>query len=345
MDKIKAILKAIKKKFKSIEYETKVNVLFLTVLYLSVIIFQNTIYFAIILILHLAALIFALIIRLNNNRYASMSKLYYIHHFGAKRRGKDLSFQLSVVKRFRKKYIKHKNKNASGHEPIFYLSNVDYGYGCKLIDLNDLKLKDLKTGKLLNYNDIITGAYKGMKFEKNHEYEGLDLYISDAQLGLPNTEHNALDKQYPWLPPFIALAGQLYNMNIHVNTQEYVRLWVKLRGQQDMYARSLKTFPMNKSGLQKIWPSIPILNRYIFFKVRTYDNASSAEANILPYNAVALVNETLKHGYLTSGQSIKEQYQATHGEIKEFTMALKRKHIKYDSRIFHQYMFGYKYED
>ena len=77
-----------------------------------------------------------------------------------------------------------------------------------------------KDNRLVNgvpYNDFKTPT-KIMSFEKNDKklkhYEGLDLLLSEAQLSLPNTEHNILDKKYPWLPVFIALAGHLYNMNI-----------------------------------------------------------------------------------------------------------------------------------
>lgn len=324
-----------------IKYETKVNILFFLILYISMILWQPV--FIIGLLLHALFFIIYVFLSINNNYYTNLSRLYYIHQFGAKRRGKDLSFQLSIYKRFSKKYKKFVRKN--NIEPIFYLSNVDYGYGAKVIDLNDLKLVDLKTNHVLTHNDIITGAYRDMTFEKKHDYEGLDLYISDAQLGLPNTEHNSLDKLYPWLAPFIALAGQLYNMNIHINTQEYNRLWIKLRGQQDMYVKSLKTFPMNKSSLSKVWKNIPILNNFIFFKVRIYDNATSAEQNILPYKAMSLINETTKHAYLTSGQSIKEQYNATHGLIREKTLFINRKNIRYDSRIFHAYIWGYAFRE
>lgn len=331
------------KERKKLSYTKKINLLFYIIWFLTMflVVGNNSKWFIFYLVFYLVYFIIKGVIYMNNNFITKQFSLYYVHIFGYKRRGKDLTMQLSIVKRFKKKYLKEKRKNKNV-EPVLYLSNIDYGYGCKLIDLNDLKLVDKVSGKMLTYNDIITGVYKKMKFDKIEEFEGLDLYISDAQLGLPNTEHNLLDKYYPWLAPFIALAGQLYNMNVHVNTQEYNRLWIKVRGQQDVYLRALKVFPMNKSFFQKIHKSIPILNKWLLMKVRYYEEQQSAENNLLPFNAKAFVNESTKHVYLSAGQSMKEQYNAMNGKIKNKWLAIKIEDIKYDSRIFHEYIFGSK---
>lgn len=297
----------------------------------------------------------------NNAQTTKDFKLYNIHMYGAKRRGKDLTTQLAIYKRFHKPYYKRikqlKKRVKTWHlmtyeqqqqaiakhfyrKPL-YISNVDYGYGGLVVDIKELEIINKKTGKPVKYSDIIDGSYREMEFEKIHKFEGLDFFLSDVQTGLPNTEHNQLDKLYPWLPVFFALAGQLYNMLIIINSQEFERPWVKLRGQQDKYIRALKTIPFNKSFVQEhIWNEIPILKNYIFIKIRTYSELQSAQQNILPFKALGLVNESSKHLVLSAGQATKEQFEATYGEIKERIVVINKKHIKYDSRIFHEYFFG-----
>lgn len=313
----------------------------------------------------------------NNMFVSNVYKLYNVHTFGKKRRGKDLTTQMTIKKKYGSKYKKickkNKLKTEEEKEKYFnekplYLTNVDYGYGGKIINLTDLKLYDLNKGKWcyrkkeksrelefvyykyqnlkdreITYEDIISGSYKNMKIRKIDMFEGLDLYLSDAQLYLPNTEHNELDREFPWLPVFIALAGQLYNMLISLNTQEYNRLWVKLRGQQDAYIRALKTYPVNKSFMQKIWKYLPILNKFLFMKIRYFEEQQSAENNILPFSAKGLLNEASKGIVLSAGQATKEQFEATYGVIKDKWLMVKIKDIKYDTRIFHEYIFGYKF--
>jgi len=318
----------------------------------------STIFLIINLIIFLIILFRMFVYWLNNNFIAKRMSLYNVHMFGKKGRGKDLSTQLVIVKRYAKTYrkiVKKQTKlfdkigiNFSDYVDIYfhyfplYLSNIDYGYGSRIIDLDELKLIDKNTGDVVTYQSVMDGSYKKMHIEKIDMYEGLDLYISDAQLGLPNTEHKDLDKIYPWLPVFIALSRQLYNMNVIVNTQEYSRLWIKLRGQQDVYFKALNTVPINKSFTQRIWKKLPILKNYMFVKLRYYEEQQSAELNILPFSAKGLVNEGMKHAVLSDGQSIKEQFESTYGVIKDITIVIKISKIKYDSRIFHEYIFGYK---
>ena len=313
------------------------------------------------LIIALIALYYILKFWWNNLQVTKDFTLYNIHIYGAKRRGKDLTTQMTIYRRFHKKYNKRikqlKKRIKNWHQMSYerqqqaiwvhfyrkplYISNVDYGYGGLVVDIKDLEIINKKTGQPVKYSDIVDGSYRDMKFQKNHKYEGLDFFLSDVQTALPNTEHNQLDKLYPWLPVFFALAGQLYNMLIIINSQEFERPWVKLRGQQDKYYRAIKTTPFNKSFIQKyVWNEIPILKNYIFIKIRSYSELQSAQQNVLPFNAIGLVNEGSKHLVLTAGQATKEQFEATYGEIKERTIVINKKHIKYDSRIFHKYFYG-----
>ncbi len=296
----------------------------------------------------------------NNLLYAALKRLYNTHTFGFKRRGKDLSTQLEIIKRFKRKYNKTKKellhiikkfnidisideleKFHYYYKPN-YLSNVDYGYGGRIIELKELELVDNRTGKFLTYEDIIDGSFKTMQFTKIQEFEGVDLKLSDVQVGLPNTEGNKLDKFYPWLGPFIALCGQLYNMIVEINSQEFDRPWIKIRNQQDYYIQALKTFPVNKGIIQKFAPYLPYLNKWLFIRIRIYEKRQAAEAGMIEWRAPGLINEGAKAVYLTSGQATKEEYESTNGKIKKRWLAVKIKDLKYDSRIYHEYVFNEK---
>lgn len=287
-----------------------------------------------------------LIFKKNNKKLIGLFGYYNVLMFGFKRRGKDLTIQQYIISRYRKKWLKEEKMIKKGklqEHSINYLSNFDYGYGAKIVSLSEFRLFNAETGKEINYHDFLKGV--AIKCEKNEEYEGLDLIISEAHLYFPNTESNTLDKYYPSFPVFVALSGHLYNMNIIFNSQELQRAWIKLRNQQDYFCQALKTFPSNKSWLKQFKDYIPFLRKYIFVKCRTYSKMSSAESNMLPFKGPNLIGEFAKGGYLTSGTATKAEYEASNGEINEYWTITKYKDIKYDSRFFHKKIFGYNSND
>lgn len=271
------------------------------------------------------------------------------HVFGFRRSGKDLATSNSIEWRFGRKYRKVLKKQFKGdkdacdsyfHEHPLYLSLTDYGYGGRVVNINEFALINKNTNDFVTYKEFIDGA--PILCDKNDKYEGLDLFLSEAQLSLPNTEHNLLDKKYPWLPVFLALAGHLYNMNIIINSQEFDRPWVKLRNQQDAYIRTISTFPYRKGFIAKVSPYIPILRSYLITRLRIYEVRESAESNKLPFDAKSVTTELGKDLYVTSGQATKEQYDASFGKISEYFLFTKIKDIKYDTREYHKRVFGKK---
>lgn len=270
-----------------------------------------------------------------------------VHIFGFRRTGKDLTTQNYIKWRFAskfKKIVKREKLLPQDYKTYFnkyplYLSLTDYGYGGKVVDIKEFELRNKISGKYVTYDDFINGY--PIQCDKKAEYEGLDLIISEAQLGLPNTEHNTLDKRYPWLPVFIALAGHLYNMNIIINSQEFERPWIKIRNQQDFYVRAIKTFPYRKGFIARISPYLPFFRKYLITKVRIYEQRASAENNILPFNAKTIITESGKDVMLTSGQATKEQFIATNGVIRDYYLFTKIADIRYDTRVYHQTIFGY----
>ena len=314
---------------------------------LLILFFSNQIAGLIVFALLLVAYaIFRIYLFITNLHFVGKMKNNSTHIYGFKGCGKDLSVQDYVFLRFGKKYHKQCKKLKYDKTLIYsyysehpnYLSLTDYGYGCKIVKLTDFELFNQLNKKDLNYNDFINDIPISCK--KNDFFEGKQLIISEAQLGLPNTESNALDKKYPWLPVFVALSRHLYNMNIIINSQEFDRPWIKVRNQQDLYIRCLSTFPRGGSFFSRISPFIPILRKYVITTIRVYNERQSAENNLLPFSAKGLINEGVKTAYLTSGQATKEQFEATNGKIEKMILFTDKKYIVYDTRVYHSIIFG-----
>lgn len=322
-----------------------IDILFFSVLIILSFMYPNVLIW-VWLVLGVATLIYILYFAYTKSKVGGYLKNNNVHMFGYRRKGKDLIIQSYIIWRFKKRYDKiikkNKLKNDNDIKEYFnekplYLSLYDYGYGCKIVDIKEFELKH-DNGSFVTYNDFIQG--KSFTAKKLDHYEGLDLILGEAQLGLPNTEHNTLDKYYPWLPVFIALSGHLYNMNIIINSQEYSRVWIKLRGQQDTYMRAIKTLPVNKTWFSRIYKYLPFFRKNLYTKVRIFEEQQAAENNTLPFKAIGAVNEAGKTIYLTSGQATKEQFEATNGVIVDYWIKTKRNDIRYDTRIFHFRLFN-----
>ncbi|MDE6401239.1 MAG: hypothetical protein K2L54_01355, partial [Clostridiales bacterium] len=91
--------------------------------------------------------------------------------------------------------------------------------------------------------------------------EGCDAYVSDGGIYLPCHYNKELNAKYPSMPIAFALSGQLYDMNVHLNTQALNRPWDKLREQADSYIQVLRTIPHGE---------------YLYTKIVGYDNYDDA---------------------------------------------------------------------
>lgn len=212
--------------------------------------------------------------------------------FGSKGSGKDLLFQKVI-------YLKRKER---------YFSNIPYGYKYNHVDIKDLSVSPN------TYQSFILGEIE--KIPRNENMEGADVYISDAGIHLPSTYDSMLSRLYPSFPIYYALSRQLYDQNIHCNTQALSRLWKQLREQADKYIKC-------------IW-SIKIFGIFII-KCRFYDKYESAYNNLLPMSLKPF-NKYQK--------AIAEQYRATNGEIVNGFVVFRKKHIKYDTRYFKNILFS-----
>lgn len=147
--------------------------------------------------------------------------------------------------------------------------------------------------------------------------ENTDYYISDGGIYLASQYSSQLCKKYPSLPVFYALSRQLYQMNIHINTQYLGRVWDKLREQADSYFKLC--------GSKKIGNYI--VSEYIY-----YDTYKSAMSELQPFEI----------GFFASSEErarLKE-FEAKNGIIKRYQIIQKIKNIHYDTREFHKKIFG-----
>lgn len=208
---------------------------------------------------------------------------------GKKGSGKDLLFQFVIKKR----------KKA--------FANMPYGDNVEVRDISTLTVSPN------TYERFIDGTV----VKVNNAYpDGVDFFLSDGGIYLPSQYHGLLDKKFPSLPIFYALSRQLNDMRIHVNTQNFNRLWDKLREQADSYFKCLFAHVLFK--------------RLVIQRVRFYSKYESAVNNVLPFP---------KHGCSEEVQAQYLTYCAQNGIIKDMYIVylLPRKH--YDTRYFQKVIY------
>lgn len=176
-------------------------------------------------------------------------------------------------------------------------------------------------------DNFVTGIMpKVIKIDK---FEGRNVYIDDINVYMPNWADSLLKKRYPSMPPMLAINRHIYNAYCVITTQDRERPYKILKELQgDFSIKAVKTL-----GWGWFWQCIPILNKFVYTKYIYHELPKSSD--MLPFQAIGVVNEGVKHAYLTSGQATKEVYEATNGIIRYGFVLQLKKHIHYDTRIFH----------
>lgn len=249
------------------------------------------VFWAVLGLLFLFLIITIIRCKLCNRKLKDVFKDHSIIVFGAKGKGKDLLFQKVI-------YIRR----------LKYLSNMDYGYGYTHCKLKDLTVEPNTYEQMIN--NKITPVIK------NNDYEGQDYYLSDAGIYLPAQYDFLLHKKYKSLPIFYATSRHLYNMNMHLNTQNLERVWKAIREQADYYILCRK--------------KIKLLFGFICF-IRFYDKYQTALDRLEPLGG-RIFNKFSK--------AEVDLYNAKNGEIKNGIYYLRKKDIKYDTRYFHKIFFN-----
>jgi len=185
-------------------------------------------------------------------------------------------------------------------------------------------------------DNFITSSVEVVK--KMDKFEGKNIYWDDVAVYAPNYMDAKLKKHYPSLSALLPINRHLYNAFMIITIQDFNRPYKILRELQiDFGIKAIKTVGSYDS---KLWNAIPILRHFIYTKYIYYENVDSAQKGLLPFNAKSIINETLKHGYLTAGQATKEEYEAINGKIKYGFVMQRKSVVRYDTRYFHKVVFG-----
>ena len=185
-------------------------------------------------------------------------------------------------------------------------------------------------------DNFITSSVEVVK--KMDKFEGKNIYWDDVAVYAPNYMDAKLKKHYPSLSALLPINRHLYNAFMIITIQDFNRPYKILRELQiDFGIKAIKTLGSYEN---KIWNAIPVLRHFIYTKYIYYENVDSAQKGLLPFNAKSIINETLKHGFLTAGQATKEEYEAVNGKIKYGFIMQRKSVVRYDTRYFHKLVFG-----
>ncbi len=238
---------------------------------------------------------------------------------------------LSIKKYFDKKYLLFKFKKNNvivygrrgcGKDLLFqyvinerkepYISNINYGGDYQYTDIKDLSL-----GNNTNFS-FISGEISLVTKEQSREAR--DCYVSDVNVYLPSQYDTKLHSIFPSFASYYQLSRHLYNSNIHVNTQSLSRVWKALREQGDCYIHCIES----RKGIFGI-----TIKGYI------YDRYDSALKEITPLKKIGIIWK--------QGKLAQSQFNSSYGEVKKFKVTIPYKKIHYDTRVFHEKVFGYPY--
>lgn len=216
-----------------------------------------------------------------------------------------------VVNNFKKRNVVVDGKKGSGKDLLFqkvinrrkdtYYANISYGGKCKLITAKDVSVSPNTYLQFINNK-----VEKVPRFFK----EAKDIYISDGGIFLPSYMDATLYKQFPSFPIFYALSRHLYDNNVHVNVQNFTRLWKALREQADFYIHVHHTTK---------------LFGFLFTKITTYEKYESACKYLEPLKA-RMLNKYSK--------AEVDIYRATNGEIRQGYIIQRVSKVRYNTRAF-----------
>lgn len=212
--------------------------------------------------------------------------------------------------------------NVACRRKLPYISNVDYGGG-KFADggfFIPLNFVDISCG-FNTYKDFISGEPHYYKFPYP---DGTDVYLSDLGVYFPSQYCNELNRDYKFIPVYMALSRHLAAGNVHFNVQNLNRAWDKIREQSDQYILCR-------------WCHV-FFGKIVFQKVRIYELYDSCLRRIPPFR---LSRPFLGGVRVDSWRQEKERYEQNYGVVKEKLLIYFNK-SSYDTRIFKTILEGGK---
>lgn len=232
--------------------------------------------------------------------------------FGGKGSGKSLTQQYLIY-----------------NEKTKPLGNIDFGYN-DIVSPKEYYESIAPNNSRSMINNTLT------QVEKNESWEGRNYHFDDTNMFAPNTEDSYLKTYYKAMSLFILGQRHFYNSYTVMNAQSLERMYKNLRELQlDGYIKALKN-----NGFGWFWRKLPILKKYVRIKVRYYSQYESALHGKLPFEKLGILNRGVGLAYTTTPESIKMQYEAENGIIRDFALWLKKDKIKYDTREYHKWLFG-----
>lgn len=224
-------------------------------------------------------------------------------------------FKRELVKEFRRCNVLVAGKKGAGKDLLFqevirkrrepYYSNIDFGGDGEHITCKEVSVSPN------TYADFIVDKVKiiGRRF-----VERKDIYISDGGIFLPSYMDSTLYKQFPSFPIFYALSRHIGDLNVHVNVQNFGRLWKALREQADSYVLVHKTI------------RVPF---FLLIDATIYDKYQSAEQGLDPIKV-----------RMFRSKETSDEYHALHGYIKRGWVIVRKGSVKYDTRAFEKVLYG-----
>lgn len=188
-----------------------------------------------------------------------------------------------------------------------------------------------------NVLDAIKGNFTVVN--KPSEYEGVNRYADDMAIYMANYMDSDLKKYYPSMGFELPLERQLFNSFTIFSAQQRSRLY--------KIARELSTdFAITCHGVKgysKLWFLIPYLGLFQFLNYTWYDNIDSAEQGKQPFSSLGLFDNAGQKIKTSMAMAMKKAYEAEFGKIVKRTIVFNgySKKLKYDTRYFHEKIFGY----
>lgn len=224
-------------------------------------------------------------------------------------------FKREIVREFKRCNVLVAGKKGAGKDLLFqeiinkrkapYYANIDYGGKFERITCKDVSVSP---NTYLNFiQDKVTQVERRFAEQK-------DIYISDGGIFLPSYMDSTLYKGFPSFPIYYALSRHIADHNVHVNVQNFGRLWKALREQADSYVLVHKTI------------SIPF---FLLIDTSLYDKYQSAEEGLDPIKV-----------RMFKTKETTDEYHALHGYIKRGWIIVPKWHVKYDTRAFEKVLFG-----
>lgn len=215
-----------------------------------------------------------------------------------------------------------------------HFCNIPYNHKTEVINISEYVNSIAPITSFDFINNTIDPIPKIEKFEK------VNIYWDEVASYAPNYMDHELKKLYPSLSALLPINRHAYDAFMIIVVQDFQRVYKLLRElQTDFAIKALETYGFKRLSILN---AIPIVRHFVFTKYIYYDKIESAHSGLLPFNAKALTNEVLKHGYLTAGQATKETYEAQHGKIRYGWVAQRKSKLLYDTRYFHEVVFGVK---